>query len=106
MKRDTKLIPDTKADVKECADVNSKPNEKAKQTVATTVVLVEEYKHSVVENMHIAKATLDSALPFIVQYRLWKIPVLPPSPQESVAKVDVLAIHEKVLVEMTNRIES
>src|SRR5574344_1537915 len=65
----------------------------------------EEDKHRLIEHMHIAEARLLSTLTLIMQDGRRKIIIVITSLQNTIRKIDILAIHEEVLVQITHLID-
>ena len=61
-------------------------------------MLAEEDEHGIIEDVNISEARLLRTLALVMQDAHGEIPVLKATFQQSIAEVDILAIHKKVLV--------
>lgn len=70
-----------------------------------TVMLAEENQHGLVEVVDVAVVGLVGRLALEVGNLKGQVPVLPATLEQAVGEVDVLAVHEEVLIEESHLIE-
>ena len=63
------------------------------------VMLAEEDEHGLIENVDVTIVGLLGGLTLEVDDGERQVPVLPAALQQTIGKVDILAVHEEVLVE-------
>lgn len=69
-------------------------------------MLAEEYQHCIVKYMNVPERTFLSTLPLIVEYAARNIPIRKATFQDTIAKVYILTIHEKILVQEPDFVKS
>ena len=86
-------------------EIDSHLDGQCDQQTEVTIVLTEENQHGLIENVDITETGLLRRLALVMNDTARHIPVLVTCLQDSVLQVDILAIHEEILVQETNLIE-
>ena len=85
--------------------INGQTNELPQEIMPLAIMFVEENEHGFIEHMHITVAALFRAFALIMQDKAGKIIILPSTLKQTVAQINVLSIHEKVLIEQANLVK-
>ena len=83
---------------KSSPDDNAQFDNRVEDDVETREMLAVEDEHRVIENPHVAHRVLVRALALVMHHRRRQEPVLVASLDDAVTQVNVLAVHEEILV--------